>query len=317
MQTEATPNQATLEPKGISYQHESWQSIQSVGFKFFSRVLGIKSDKDFKERVNTGNPSKRDEPEPPKRFFKNFNVTVSKIKDRNVFRIEPKENKTSKVIIHFHGGGYVFNFVSYHWDFFEKVINSTNCTIIAPDYPLAPQFSYLENFEFVDALYNECISTVDSKNLALMGDSAGGALALATAQRIKQQGLPQPAHTILISPWLDMTLSNPEIAYLDKKDPMVSVEGCKIAAEAYSKGADLTQYLLSPINGELEGIGRVSVFIGTHDVVYADAKKLKSLADQKNVPINFFVYPKMMHIWMIFGMCESNKAIEQIRQLIL
>ncbi|MBA4054755.1 MAG: alpha/beta hydrolase, partial [Marivirga sp.] len=76
---------------------------------------------------------------PPKEIYKKCNIEISNFDGRNVFTLTPKSGKTGKVILYFHGGAYVQNFVRQHWRFMSMLVHKTGCSIVAPDYPLAPE----------------------------------------------------------------------------------------------------------------------------------------------------------------------------------
>ena len=94
---------------------------------------------------------------------------------RNVFIVTPKnKEKSNKKVLYFHGGAYVAEATSQHWDFIEKIVNDTGATVILPDYPLTPKYNYKDVFNMVVPLYKEIITQVEPMELILMGDSAGG-----------------------------------------------------------------------------------------------------------------------------------------------
>jgi len=143
----------------------------------------------------------------------------------------------------------------------------------------------------MDKVYKKLISKVDPKHIIFIGISAGGGFALGFAQKLKYDGLPQPAQIILDSPWLDITCNNSEMRDLEKYDTVLDVDLLKIAGKYYTKGGDTDSYMVCPVNGPIENLGKISVFVGTYDILWADVKKLKSRCDEKGVAINLYVYP--------------------------
>jgi acetyl esterase/lipase len=149
-----------------------------------------------------------------------------------------------------------------------------------------------------------------------MGDSAGGGLALALAQKIKFEGLPSAGQVILLSPWLDITLTNPAITEIDRMDPFLSVKGLKKAGLAYTGQGDANSFMISPINGDLNAIGKISIFVGSRDLLAADARKLNCLAKEQCIPINYREYQDMVHVWMFLSFPEARLAQLEIFDLI-
>ena len=103
-----------------------------------------------------------------------------------------------------------------------------------------------------------------------MGDSAGGQIAFIICSIVKKKSISQPGH-ILISPVLDATMRHPEVPDYLKKDPMVGVDGSVYLAEQWAGDTSLDDYKVSPINGDLDGLGRITLTVGTKEVLYPDA----------------------------------------------
>lgn len=150
-----------------------------------------------------------------------------------------------------------------------------------------------------------------------MGDSAGGGLALGFVQKLRNENKEQPSDVILFSPWLDLSMSNPELKILDKNDKILSIEGLKSAGQKYAANLNLKDFRVSPLYGNFKGLCKTSIFTSTNDLLYADAKACKKLLNEQNIIFNFFEYPKVFHTWIIFTQLrESIHAINQVIQLI-
>ena len=150
-----------------------------------------------------------------------------------------------------------------------------------------------------------------------MGDSAGGGLSIAFTQKLRDEKQPKPRQLILLSPWLDVTMSNPTMLDVDKHDKVLSIRGLQLAGKAYAGKLDLKDYRASPIYGNLYDLPRISIFISTYDVFIADARILKSKLESEGVKFNYYEYPKLMHDWIIItALKESKHSIGQIGKLI-
>ena len=120
-------------------------------------------------------------------------------------------------------------------------------------------------------------------HFVFMGDSAGGGLALAFAQKLaKERHHRLPVRLVLLSPWLDLSLSNPAIKDLERSDHLLTVGMLKHAATLYSKGDDMDNHLLSPINGAFEDLPPTLVFYGTGELFSADCRKLRAMTENTN-----------------------------------
>ena len=144
-----------------------------------------------------------------------------------------------------------------------------------------------------------------------MPDRGKSILAFAENLLLEKQPV-QPKELILLSPWLDLTMSNPEIHAVEKVDRMLHLGALRAAAKAYSGGSDLSNYLLSPINGETSGLGKISIFIGTHDILEPDCRKFRDQVNRSGGSIIFHEYRDMQHVWMLFPIPEARDAFREI-----
>jgi epsilon-lactone hydrolase len=291
--------------------------MASVQSKIFNILLKLIDKKNLlKRNFARGSFNKFTSPSPVGGILRTCKVQTYTVCGRRVYTLKPRREGSKKHVLYLHGGAYVTTFVRLHWDFLAALIADTGCTITTPDYPLAPAQSYKEAFEMVVPIYHQLLLSVQPDDLILMGDSAGGGFALALAQKIKLDNMPQPGRIILLSPWLDLTLSNPEIARLDAADPFTGVDGLLLAGKAYAGGEDPGCYLLSPINGPLEGLGKISIFVGTKEILVADTRRLKALMEAKGVIIDYHEYKDMTHVWMLLHFPESRRARRMISALL-
>lgn len=297
-----------------TYIHSEEVSFKSQFFQNSAGLFGVKKIIEKKIRKNKFDegPAKAS-----KSIEKKINIIETSKKGRMIWTIKPKEKVSEKVILYFHGGAYYWNISKYNWSFAETIIDETNSTIVMPDYPLAPAATCDQVYSYISDIYDELVEKYGSKNIIIMGESAGGGLALGFAMSLQKENKPQPEQLILLAPWLDVTMSNPDILAIDKNDKILGVKGLQLAGIGYAGQLELDNYKVSPIYGELAGLPKVSIFVGTHDVFCADARKLKSKAKESNFLLNYYEYPKMFHVWILSqNLKEAKFAISQITSLI-
>ena len=295
----------------LHHKHPSWGARLASAYCW---LRGMKSDLDKAIHLQQFRESPAP---PPQRLFRHFSFSEETLMGRSVWTIAPKTGVASKTVLFLHGGAYVNNLTQYHWDFLAEMAERTRVRWIVPDYPLAPAATYREVYTFITALYGQLLERTDAHHLLLMGDSAGGGLALGFAQYLREQGLAQPSQLILLSPWLDLSVSHHEIMDLDKKDPLLSVAALRWCGLAYAGEQDLRHYQLSPVYGDLTGLGRIAVFIGTHDLLLADCRYLHQRMEEQGVDFRYYKYPKMVHDWMLITwLKEAKRALGQIAHLI-
>lgn len=247
--------------------------------------------------------------------FRNYNFKSYKFMGRDVFEISLPNKKSDKIILYIHGGSYVGELEKYHWNFFKDIINDTNATIIVPDYPLTPENTYLQVFKIMGPLYKNIIDNIEDKEFILMGDSAGAGLALALYQRSGKLKRRLPDKTILISPWLDVRMTNPEI---DKvKDPVLKKPLLKISGKRYAGKNGLKSYLVNPILGPTDKLKEVYILSGTNDMLNPDAKKF---AQKNEGKVNFIEYEGAIHNFALMkhksNVLHAKEGYKKIIQII-
>lgn len=237
----------------------------------------------------------------PENIENKYDLTVETFENRNIFIIKSKgSKKTNMKILYFHGGSYMAEATSNHWEFIENLVDDTGATVILPDYPLTPKYNYKDVFNMVVPLYKEIQQRVDVSNeLIIMGDSAGGGLSLALLEKISQEDVKMPKKTILISPWLDVRMDNPKIEQVKEQDKKLNKEALKIAGLAYAESDGIDSYLVNPIDGDLSKINNLTIFTGTKDILNPDVYKLKEKAEKNNINIDINEYQDAGHIWII------------------
>ena len=285
-------------------------SIQSRAINVLLRLLRTKrASNRMRQRVERGD---RTYTEPSRRLQRKHHISKREIDGHLIWTIAPKEKPSGKHIIYLHGGGYVNSFAPQHWTLMSKLVQDLNCTVTAPNYPHAPEYHVHDVFALLLPLYTELAVRAGAANVILMGDSSGGGISLALAQRLREEGREQPGHIILLSPWLDATLSNPDIPEFDRIDPFLGVEGLKYAGEVYARNVDPKNYLVSPVYGSLKDLAPVTLFIGTCDILFPDCRKLRDKAAAEGVSIDYREYDGMVHDWMLGPLPESRRAVKEI-----
>ena len=298
-----------LKFKTTHLSQSSNQQIMSVQAKIITFFLGIINAKRMVEK-SFHNPARSTKPLTPKHLKAKFNVTEFQVMNKLVVSVQPKTSRNNTHILFFHGGAYLLEGSAMHWKIVETIVSATNCKVSYIDYPLAPENTYKQTFEMVQQSFDSLINIFPNDRFMLMGDSAGGGLALAFAQKLaKEKASVQACKLILFSPWLDLSMQNPEIKNQMLKDKLLPLSGLIEAGRKYAAGDDVSNYLLSPINGNLNSLGETLVFYGSDELFYPDCKLLaEKVKDIGN--FSFHEFPGMQHDWVIYPIPEANKALQ-------
>ena len=159
---------------------------------------------------------------------------------------------------------------------------------------------------------------MQAKDIIVSGDSCGANLALALALRIKQENKQQlPSALILMSPFLDLTLTGESLRYNQKHDALLSIEALESGIDFYvPKNMDRSLPPLSPIFGDFAGLPPTLVQIGSKEILLSDAQRFEEKAKAAGVQVNYKLYTGMWHNFQMFSpwFDEAKQSLADIAE---
>ena len=218
---------------------------------------------------------------------------------RRADRVAGPPRADQGVLVYLHGGSYVTGPVPGQWRWLSAVSRQVPMAAVMVDYRLAPEHPHPAALDDATAALASLRSArvLRPGGWALMGDSAGGALAIAAAQTLVAGGRPLPAALVLCAPWIDLTLSNPRIPDTEPDDPVLSREFLRPSATAYAGRARLNDRALSPLNADLAGLPPVHLSTGTRDMLVHDARLLRERLRKAGVPVDHLEEVGALHAY--------------------
>ena len=254
--------------------------------------------------------------EPPLRLFRNQHISELPIGGCTVYTFRQKHKQEQGHIFYLHGGAYINGPTMPHWYFIRNLVKRLNVQVIVPDFPLAPENTFDHILETVFHCYEYFINERSLGTITIMGDSSGGSMALALSLILKENTIPQPDNIILISPWLDITLSDPEIAILEKCDIMLNKVELVESGKMYAGDSDRKHPYLSPLYADISGLAPIHIFTGTHELFLFDVRKFVKQAKEKDIAVHYHEYPGMFHCWILTPIPEAVKAFGEIKKIL-
>lgn len=244
-------------------------------------------------------------------------VTITPARDGAVPGIWADAERGSRqhVLVLLHGGGFSTGSSITHRELAARLALASGVRVLVPDYRLVPEHPFPAGLHDAADVYAGLLDAgIPAAQIALAGDSAGANLALAALLEVRARGLPLPGAAALLSPWLDLTVSDPSFAERAALDPLVSRGGLAGAAHIYLGDADPRQPLASPLYGDLRGLPPLLVQIGGDEVLLSDASRLDERARAAGGDVTLEVWPGMWHVWhgWAAALPEGREAIERI-----
>jgi epsilon-lactone hydrolase len=209
---------------------------------------------------------------------------------------------TGQVIVYLHGGGYAIGSAALAVGLASDLARRAGVRLVSVDYRLAPEHPHPAAVNDAVAAYRGLLEGgLPSSAIAIAGESAGAGLAAATLVAVKAAGLPQPSSAVLMSPWVDLTLSGASITDKAAVDPVLTPEGLKLRAADYAAASDPAGGLISPLFADLSGLPPLLVQVGSHEILLDDATRLAARAAAADVAVTLAVTPGVPHVFQGFA----------------
>ncbi|MBQ75302.1 MAG: alpha/beta hydrolase [Gammaproteobacteria bacterium] len=226
-----------------------------------------------------------------------------------------EDSSADRVMLYFHGGGYIVGGFDSHQDIAWRLAKASGLKVLLVDYRLAPESPFPAAVEDATACYRWLLGEgYLPENMIVGGDSAGGGLAVAALVNIKNLGLSQPSGAVLMSPWVDLTVSGDSIDGNAKADPMMSRAALEFFANNYVGDLDRRAPLASPLFADLSGLPPMLVHVGSTEVLRSDAERLVEKVKQANGNAVLEIWPGMPHVFQLLAgrIPEGKDAVEKL-----
>ena len=198
----------------------------------------------------------------------------------------------SGAVLYLHGGGYTVGSPATHRSLVAHLARDIGCPVYVLDYRLAPEHRCPAALEDAEAAFLDLVSAGSAPELiAISGDSAGGGLALALAQRLRDRHDLRPAALGLIAPWVD-----PNEPPARARDLVINKAWSKLCASAYLGDGDPLDPGYAPLLGELAGLPETYVQADAGELLHPQAVRLVNALRAAQVPVRFSVTHGLWHV---------------------
>lgn len=221
-----------------------------------------------------------------------------------------------KCVFYLHGGSYVYQPMVFHWRFLQKLYKAANVSVVFPIYNKAPHYTCETVVPQVAGLLQTVLKKYSKDNVYVMGDSAGGGLAVAVSKYCADNGLQLPASLTLFSPWLDVSMRNPEIQrYLDG-DYMLYLPELMLYGTSYRGNVDRDDYRVYGVDVADEKFPPTDIFVGSADMLFPDCLLFKHNADKKGAKVRLYEFPHMQHVFALMPIPEGTEVFRYVTDML-
>ena len=196
-------------------------------------------------------------------------------------------------VLSLHGGGYTVGSLATHRSLNGRLAAETGLPVYAVDYRLAPEHPYPAALDDAEAAYLDLVDQhgYAPERIAVTGDSAGGGLALALAQRLLGRHGHTPAALGLIAPWVDPNQTAPR-----PRDLVVGSAWSRACAAAYLGDGDPADTGYAPLHGALDGLPPVYVQVDIDELLHAQCVELTAALRDAGVTVRFSETRGLWHV---------------------
>ena len=219
------------------------------------------------------------------------------------------EEQKNKIVFYLHGGAYLSGGLSEARNRSMRYAVNTSASLFVVDYRTSAVEAFPAALNDSIVAYKYLLEIAPDAEIIIIGDSAGGGLALATVLKICEKGIKQPKKIILNSPWTDLTCEAE--TYQTKQEQDVVLEGIFLrkCARLYA-GHDFKNPYVSPIFADFKGFPPIDVHVGTDEILLNDSIKLCEIAKAQGVDVKLTVWDEMFHMFHYWeGICKESTMV--------
>ncbi|MGA9635716.1 MAG: alpha/beta hydrolase, partial [Solirubrobacterales bacterium] len=242
-------------------------------------------------------------------------ITSGSLGGRPSDRIEAEGADPSRAILYLHGGAYVIGSRRTHRGLAAQIALAGQAPVHLLDYRLGPEHKHPAALEDSLAAYRELLASgLDPKSIAIVGDSAGGGLAVALAIRLRDEGEPLPGGLAILNGWLDLTCSGASMYANEKLDAGLLRPWTVRGGELYRGAADPLDPELSPVEADLRGLPSTYIQVGTNDIIMSDSDRFAERARAAGVDVSYARFDGMWHDFQLVAglMREADEAMADL-----
>lgn len=300
-------------------------SIRSSLFRFVLRQRHLLNGKKRMEHFdrNSSVEEFRNEVNKAHKLFgrlpKNIELNSFAIDELKCEWLKFRGTKNDKVILYFHGGGYISGNCESHRTHVSKVVKATGIGALVFEYRVAPENPYPAALEDSLKAYQYLQDQgIKPSNILFMGDSAGGGLCLAALNALKDKNLALPSAAVVLSPWTDLKCTGDSYIRNLEVEPFAPKECWIVFGEYYVQDNDYFDPWISPLYGDLKGLPPVKIYAGGHEVMMDDSVRYYEKAKKAGVEAELTIGEKLFHCYPICAPIfpEATKALNEIAEFI-
>ena len=229
--------------------------------------------------------------------------------------VRPQKTTSHHCGFYIHGGGFCYGSLTSHRKLVSEIVQRTGLSVLHLNYRLAPEHSFPAALEDCCQVYQQIFSSrLPREKVSIMGDSAGGNLALATMLRLKASDMRLPDMGVFLSPSTNLARISASMINNQKTEVMLSKDVVRWFGKNYRGKCSPEDPQISPLLGDLAGFPPLLVHVSQAEILLDDARDLAAAALEYGVDLRLREWPEVPHVWHFFSkyLPEARDALDDI-----
>lgn len=249
------------------------------------------------------------------RHLSGLDLLRSEHRGSAVLTLEPRgAAPDAPVLVVVHGGGHVRGVTAAQLRWCAHLARTARARVSVPFCPTAPRATAEVVVAAAAAFVRRVLADNPRSRVTVLGESSGGAVALAALQVLASAGRALPDHLVLVSPWLDASVPG---GGARRRDPLLHADQLRECGRLWAGGRSVHDPLVSPLHGHLRGLPPMTVFSSTRDLLHHDSLRLAGRAREQGVELHLDLRPGLVHGWAVHPRTpEGSQAAARISEVV-
>jgi epsilon-lactone hydrolase len=218
-------------------------------------------------------------------------------------------------VLYLHGGGWFFGGLHTHRTMVSRISAASGAIALSVKYRMVPEVELGTEVDDCAAAYEGLLEHgFDPQDIAVIGDSAGGHLAFATALRLRDSGIPLPGTVVSMSGCIDLDLTAKKRHENARRDPLRALAALEVLIHGVLGDLDPSDPAVSPLYADLAGLPPSLLTAGSTESVYVDSEVMAHRLAEAGVPTVLQVWDRQLHVFQAFAplIPEAGRAISDL-----
>ena len=229
----------------------------------------------------------------------------------------PQGSDPARILLHSHSGGSVVTSMHTDRKAIGHIAKAVGVRALVLNFRRAPEHKFPAQIDDVEKAYRWLLAkTIRPENIASVGHSIGGNLAVSLAVRLRDKGAPLPAAILSVSPWYDIEMKNKTWESNAETDKLLTRQAAEFFRESWIGGTGVARNdpRVNLLYADLTGLPPIMVYYGAHETLVGEAIEFAKRAKDAGVDVTLRSLPEGQHNFILGAgrVPEVNRAIEEI-----